>query len=160
MARKRDRSPSADPPAVNRGGRPPHQRDERTARQVEAMAGYGIPVLQIARLVGMSETTLRKYYREEVELGAAKANAKVIESLFRKATGEGQGAVTAAIFWAKTRCGWRERDEHQHIHAHNQVVEVILSAPMTPDRWEAEYCEPGPHGPAIEAVPFRAQTAD
>ena len=106
-----------DPAQPNKGGRPPHQRDERIARQVEAMSGYGIPVISIGKCVGLCENTLRKYYRDEIELGAVKANAKVIESLFRKATGEGQGAVSAAIFWAKTRCGWKETTVNEHTHA-------------------------------------------
>ena len=112
-------SPAAGAPRTglrNRGGRPPYQRDERVARQVEAMAGYGIPLAQVAKVIGVSENTLRKYYPNEIELGATKANAKVIESLFRKATGDGQGAVTAAIFWIKTRCGWKETTVNEHSH--------------------------------------------
>ena len=109
--------PTVVPIAKNKGGRPPYQREERTARQVEAMAGYGIPVLDIAKVVGVCENTLRKYYPDEIALGATKANAKVIESLFRKATGDGQGAVAAAIFWAKTRCGWRETSVSEVTHS-------------------------------------------
>ena len=30
---------------------------------------------------------------------------------YRKATGEGREAVTAAIFWLKTRAGWRETNQ-------------------------------------------------
>lgn len=26
----------------------------------------------------------------------------------RRTTGEGQGSIAAAIFWANTRCGWKE----------------------------------------------------
>jgi len=37
-----------------------------------------------------------------------KANAKVAENLFRKATGDGREAVIAAIFWMKTRAQWKE----------------------------------------------------
>ena len=33
---------------------------------------------------------------------------QVAESLFRKATGDGSQAVTAAIFWLKTRARWKE----------------------------------------------------
>ena len=40
--------------------------------------------------------------------GGIKANARVAESLYRKATGEGREAVTAAIFWLKTRARWKE----------------------------------------------------
>jgi len=32
----------------------------------------------------------------------------VAENLYRKATGEGREAVTAAIFWLKTHAGWKE----------------------------------------------------
>ena len=38
----------------------------------------------------------------------SKATVRVAENLFRKATGEGREAITAAIFWLKTRAGWRE----------------------------------------------------
>jgi hypothetical protein len=32
----------------------------------------------------------------------------VAESLYRKALGDGAQADTAAIFWLKTRAGWKE----------------------------------------------------
>ena len=46
---------------------------------------------------------------DELDTGQIKATAKVAESLFRKATTDGHPqSVTAAIFWLKTRGGWRE----------------------------------------------------
>lgn len=33
---------------------------------------------------------------------------------FRKATGDGPQSVTAAIFWAKTRMGWKETVLNEH----------------------------------------------
>ena len=45
--------------------------------------------------------------------GDVKANAKVAENLYRKATGEGRESVIAAIFWLKTRAGWRETSVHE-----------------------------------------------
>ena len=47
-------------------------------------------------------------FAHEREAGEAKANARVAENLYRKATGEGREAVTAAIFWLKTRARWKE----------------------------------------------------
>ncbi len=47
--------------------------------------------------------------------GQIKATAKVAESLFRKATGDGAQSVTAAIFWLKTRGGWRETPQDHHV---------------------------------------------
>jgi hypothetical protein len=43
-----------------------------------------------------------------LDTGHIKATAKVAEFLFRKATTDGSQAVTAAIFWLKTRGGWKE----------------------------------------------------
>jgi hypothetical protein len=59
--------------------------------------------------------TLRKHYRDELDLGATKATAKVAEFLFRKATTEGPQCVTAAIFWMKTRGGWRETPQSHEV---------------------------------------------
>ena len=66
-----------------------HKPDPFHRRQVEAMAGYGVPELAIARVVGIDPKTLRRHYREELDTGQIKATAKVAESLFRKATGLG-----------------------------------------------------------------------
>lgn len=88
--------------------RPEHKPTAEQRKQVEAMAAYGIPQTNIALVVGISKPTLEKHYRRELDTGATKATAKVAESLYRKATGNGMGAVAAAIFWLKTRAGWKE----------------------------------------------------
>ena len=94
-------------------GRPAHLPEPSERRQVEAMAGYGVPEADIARVLGIDPKTLRKHYRDELDTGHIVATAKVAESLFRKATGDGRQAVTAAIFWLKTRAGWRERSKEE-----------------------------------------------
>lgn len=70
--------------------RPKHTPDAFHRRQVEALAGYGVPEPDIAGLIGIDPKTLRKHYRYELDHGHTKANAKVAENLFRKATGEGR----------------------------------------------------------------------
>jgi hypothetical protein len=82
-----------------------HQPDPSQRRQVEALAAYGIPEHEISRVVAIDPKTLRKYYREELDLGETKANAQVAGFLFNSAK---NGNVTAQIFWLKTRAGWRE----------------------------------------------------
>ena len=69
------------------------------------MAAYGIPEIDIARVVGIDPKTLRKHYRDELDLGETKANAQVAGFLFNSAR---SGNVTAQIFWLKTRARWRE----------------------------------------------------
>jgi hypothetical protein len=99
-------------------GRRAHKADPFQRRQVEAMAAYGVREDAIARVVGIDPKTLRKHYRDELDTGQVKATAKVAESLFRKATGEGPQSVTAAIFWLKTRGGWRETPQDHRIDLH------------------------------------------
>ena len=82
-----------------------HQPDPSQRRQVEAMSAYGIPEIDIARVVGIDPKTLRKCYRQELDLGTTKANAQVAGFLFNSAR---NGNVTAQIFWLKTRARWRE----------------------------------------------------
>ena len=56
-----------------------------------------------------------------------KANAKVAENLYRKATGEGREAVIAAIFWLKTRAGWRETNVHEIGGLNNRPIEIDVT---------------------------------
>ena len=58
-------------------GRRAHRPDPSQRRQVEALAAYGIPEADISGVVGIDPKTLRKYYREELNLGETKANAQV-----------------------------------------------------------------------------------
>jgi hypothetical protein len=93
-------------------GRRAHRPDSVQRRQVEAMAAYGIPEPEISRTVGVDPKTLRKHYRDELDLGTTKANAQVAGFLFNSAK---NGNVTAQIFWLKTRARWRETPvELQH----------------------------------------------
>jgi hypothetical protein len=86
-------------------GRRAHKPDPIVRRQVEAMAAYGIPEVDIAGVVGIDAKTLRKHYRDELDLGETKANAQVAGFLFSAAR---SGNVSAQIFWLKTRARWRE----------------------------------------------------
>ena len=85
-----------------------HEPNEATRLQVEGMAGAGIPQAAIASACGLSEPTLRKHYRHELDHGGILATAKVAQSLFKKAIGDGPQSAACAMFWLKTRAGWRE----------------------------------------------------
>ncbi|WP_394892229.1 hypothetical protein ACG873_13015 [Mesorhizobium sp. AaZ16] len=116
--------------------RPSHQPEPDKRRQVEALAGFGIPEAEIAGLIGIDPKTLRKHYRHELDFGHTKANAKVAENLFRKATGDGRESVTAAIFWLKARARWKEININEHsgidgrpIEQVTEIKRIIVSAP-------------------------------
>jgi len=85
------------------------------------MAACGMPHAEIARQIinpdtglPISEPTLRSAFRDDLDAGKARANALVAQSLFKKATGEGKGAVAAAIFWMKTQARWKEPSAGEH----------------------------------------------
>jgi hypothetical protein len=79
------------------------------------MAAYGIPETDISAVVGIDPKTLRKHYRDELNLAQTKANAQVAGFLFNSAR---TGNVTAQIFWLKTRASWKETPyEHRHTGA-------------------------------------------
>src|SRR5262245_19875435 len=93
----------------NLGGRPPYEPNEKDRRAVETMTIAGIAQEGIARAIGISVDTMVKYYREEIDTAVDKANTQVAGSLFKKAiSDEHPQSATAAIFWLKTRAGWRE----------------------------------------------------
>jgi hypothetical protein len=47
--------------------RPSHKPVPELRRQVEALAGFGIPEADIAGLIGIDPKTLRKHYRQELD---------------------------------------------------------------------------------------------
>jgi hypothetical protein len=104
-------------------GRRSHRPDAARRRQVEAMAAYGILADDISRVVGVDPKTLRKYYRDELDLGETKANAQVAGFLFNSAK---SGNVTAQIFWLKTRARWRQTPtelRHSGVIGHKDMCE-------------------------------------
>lgn len=112
-----------------------HEPNPRTRATVRGLAAYGIEQNDIARMVGVSDRTLRKYYREELDLGLVQANAKVAEGLYAAtrlilrpmhdangqpvvdAKGEpvmaiDKNGLVATMFWLKTRAKWHETHKH------------------------------------------------
>jgi hypothetical protein len=91
---------------------PAHKPTEERRRQVEQASGLGLPHDQIAALIGISDETLRKYYKTELAVGKAKASAQVAKTLFNKAVV--QGDTTAMIWWTKAQMRWAETQRHEN----------------------------------------------
>jgi hypothetical protein len=91
--------------------RPRLKPTDEQRRLVKSLAAMGTPHTDIARKIGVSPKTLRKYFRKELEMGAVEANYKVAQTLFQMAISGEHPACT--IFWVKTRNRFRERpDDH------------------------------------------------
>src|SRR5437868_3299334 len=99
---------------MKKRGRPQWKPTAEQRACVETMAAVGVPEDDIAKVIGKDPKTLRKHCRKELDLAAIKANAKVSQSLYTKALGDGASAVTAAIWWEKTRQGRKEIVVNRH----------------------------------------------
>lgn len=102
-------------------GRKPFKPTPADIKLVSTLAAFGIPEDEIAGQITNPSTgkaiapkTLRKWFKHELTTAHTKANARVAEALFNKAIGSGMGSVTAAIFWLKTRAGWKETQTLEH----------------------------------------------
>lgn len=108
-------------------GRPPFEPTDDQRRMVKGMAALGIPYKDIGYVLGVSEDTVEKYFRNELDTGPAEANARVGRFLYEQATKN----LTAAIFWAKTRMGWREVERHEITGKDGKELTPILNITIT-----------------------------
>jgi hypothetical protein len=87
---------------------------------VELLAAVGTVHPLIARMIlkengkPISTKTLTRHFKDELELGLAKANGIVGGKLFEMAISGNHDACT--MFWMKTRAGWRETNVQQNQH--------------------------------------------
>ena len=109
----------------------PAQRD-----LVEGMVAAGLTRPVVAGLLGMSPTTLREHFPDQLKNGDAKAIYRVAMGLYRNATTPTPaypgGNVVAQIFWLKARAGWKETGRReltgpdgqpiQHEHAAREIL--------------------------------------
>ena len=104
-----------------KGGRPKHQKTEQTSRMVQEAAGYGMIHEHIADMIGIDSDTLRKWYKEELAEGKAKARMTIGKTIFQKAE---RGDTAMLIFWAKCQMKWQETQKiEQKI---DQTTKVVL----------------------------------
>jgi hypothetical protein len=88
-------------------GRPPYLVTADTRKKVYNLSIVGTRYEDIALVLGISDDTLTKYYKSELEKGRIEANAAVAGTLFEKAK---QGDTSSMIFWLKTRAQWSEKN--------------------------------------------------
>ena len=114
--------------------KPLHQPTEKTRAEIVALRSYGVPIKEVAAYIGIDDKTLYKYYKDELDNSAIKANANVGKFLYQAASGQAlttgatySDCVRAAMFWAKTRMGWKETNvqEEENKEAKNNPKNTI-----------------------------------
>ena len=90
---------------MNLGGRPVFSPSKDNYQLVEALVIAGVQHKLISNILKISEPTLRKHFKKQLQTAKSRANALVAQSLFQKAR---DGNVVAQIFWLKTQAGWKE----------------------------------------------------
>jgi hypothetical protein len=102
--------------------KPSHEPTKAMRDTVSLHAMVGTPQILIAQVLGIDVKTLRKHYRDELDLALVKANATIGGSLFNKAKG---GDTAAQIFWLKTRAGFKEKAEEDKEVDHAITINFV-----------------------------------
>ena len=109
-----------------------HRPDKKSRDIVLKLARIGTPQEVIGDVLGgIHRETVAKHYRRELDLSAAEAYAEVANSLYQSAV---SGNTTAAIFWCKTRLGWRETS----VIEQKQEFAILIDRPeeeLTEEEW-------------------------
>ena len=107
-----------------------HEPTPETRRLVESSSGLGLPHESIAVLVGIDDKTLRKYYREELDIGKAKANGQIAKTLYQKALA---GDTTSLIWWTKSQMRWSETVKNEVTGADGEPLQGIQVSIVKPN---------------------------
>lgn len=87
-------------------GRPRHIPTDFGRRLVVVLAGQAIPQSEIARVLDVDGKTLRRHYRRELDVGAARLECALALRLIDLAGGKSAVSLKATIFLLRCRFGW------------------------------------------------------
>ena len=88
--------------------------DDLVRRSILGLAKMGKTYDEIADIVGVSRSHLEKNYKMEIKTGKAQANALVVENLYQQAMKDTPASIPAAMFIAKARMGWSDKDREEN----------------------------------------------
>lgn len=106
------------------GGSPEHEPTEQTRKLVKDFYAAGVPQSRLAIHLGISEVTLRKHYRDEMDLSLDGMNTALASSLYQDAM---NGDKQAREFWLKTRARWSyAKPEDEKKSATDTLLEKLI----------------------------------
>lgn len=92
-------------------GRSTFRPTDEQRELVNQLAAFGLRHADITLFVKgasgkpISEPTLLKNFKAELDTGKLKANVKIAQTLYKKAAA---GDTTSIIFWLKSQAGWKD----------------------------------------------------
>jgi hypothetical protein len=116
----------------NPTGRPAFKPTAEDRKVVSMTAANGMDQGRIARIIGggISENTLTKYFREELDTSAIKAEAQMGGAVFNKALA---GDVGLMKYWMNCRApGWSDKPAEEVPPAREQIIIQINFVPAKP----------------------------
>ena len=84
-----------------------YKASSRDRRLVKALTACGNSHEEIANVLGIKPSMVRKFFRDEMQVGTTQENSKILGAIFKAATQDNN--MTAAIFWAKTQGGTKQK---------------------------------------------------
>lgn len=98
-----------------------HIPTDESRKLVRSLSAVGIKYVDIAGKLDISDDTLVKHYKKDLEDGRIDANASIGQTLFQQAK---NGNTAAAIFWLKTRAQWKETNALEVSGTDGGVIKV------------------------------------
>ena len=108
-------------------------RDPFIARQVATLASFGLSMGSTAIACNITFDTLKKFYREDYNQGAVFQQKRIAALAMEAAE---SGSVPMIMFLAKTKLGWVETQQIEHI---GEVKAVVSAKPLTREEFAARY---------------------
>lgn len=103
--------------------RTPHKVTKQNKSTVLSLVVAGYTHVSIAKVLGISQKTLVKYYKEELETGKGHIDDLCVSQIIE---GMRAGSVPLLIFYAKTKMGWREQNDVNILSDKAKPVQVIV----------------------------------
>lgn len=107
--------------AKNPVGPPKFKPTKKDRMLVSAMTMCGTTQAMMARCMKVDAKTLRKHFRDEMDLALVKANANVCGAMYKKAVG---GDVGAQRYWLATRAGFKETSTIEHSGIDGEAIQT------------------------------------
>lgn len=93
---------------TEKGGQPAHVVDENSKTLVKICSGLGMSQVNISKLLGISDATLRNYYEADLDAGKAHVDQLVFSKFIDNIKA---GKEASIMFYLRSRLGWKDTQE-------------------------------------------------